>query len=118
MLEQSTFAYLVNLLLASRFLDVSPAVSLSLSTLALVIYASCLGMNWAWQLTFLSKLAFSGPSALHAALIVAYMAIISFVVYDDCVLVRWLWKNAHKTAAAFSQQMAERSRSPSPKKRR
>merc|ERR1711977_801898 len=46
----STFAYLVNLLLASRFLPVSKPVSLVLSVLALAIYSSCLAVNWLWQL--------------------------------------------------------------------
>ena len=45
----STFAYLVNLLLASRFLPVSPKLSLTLSALALLVYSGCLGVNWAWQ---------------------------------------------------------------------
>ena len=47
----STFAYLVNLLLASRFLPVSPAASLTLSLLALIIYAGCLLVNWMWQVS-------------------------------------------------------------------
>lgn len=109
----STFAYLVNLLLASRFLPISPAISLTLSLLALIIYSGCLGVNWMWQVGFLYQLVSSGPSRLHGAAITIYLALISQVVYDDCVLVRWLWKNVHKTAAAFS----EAARSPSPKKR-
>lgn len=110
----STFAYLVNLLLASRFLPISPSVSLVLSTLALVIYASCLGVNWAWQVQFLYTLALSGPSALHTAAIAIYLALISLVVYDDVVLVKWLYKNVHKTAAIFTEAV----RSPTTKKNR
>ena len=49
----STFAYLVNLLLASRFLPVSPRLSLTLSVVALVIYSGCLAINWIWQVGFL-----------------------------------------------------------------
>ena len=109
-----TFAYLVNLLLASRFLPISPSVSLILSSLALVIYAGCLGVNWAWQVSFIYKLVLNGPSALHGAAIAIYLGLISQVVYDDVVLTKWLWKNVHKTAALF----AEAARSPSPKKKK
>jgi len=98
----STFAYLVNLLLASRFLPISPAVSFILSFLALVIYAGCLGINWTWQLGFLYKLAHSSPSWIHVFFITVYVGLISMVVYDDVVLTQWLWKNVHKTAAACS----------------
>jgi len=99
----STFAYLVNLLLATRFLPISPAVSLTLSALALAIYASCLGLNWTWQIQFLYRLVLSGPSAIHGAFIVIYLALISQVVYDDVVLVRWLRANVDKRAADFSK---------------
>ena len=92
----STFAYLVNLLLASRFLPVSPAASLSLSALALAIYAACLGANWSWQLRFLYTLALSGPSAVHSVFIAIYLALISQVVYDDVVLTKWLLANCKK----------------------
>jgi len=69
---------------------------------------SCLAINWSWQVGYLYKLVLSGPSALHATLIVGYLTVISQVVYDDVVLVRWLWKNARKTAASFSKLLAER----------
>ena len=99
----STFAYLVNLLLATRFLPVSPALSLVLSSLALAIYASCLAVNWGWQLRFLGRLVSAGPSPLHAAAIGVYCLLISLVVRDDVVLVRWLYKNAQsKSAEALS----------------
>ena len=93
----STFAYLVNLLLASRFLPVSPASSLVLSCLAFGIYPASLAINWTWQCTFLYDLViFERTSAAHGACIALYLALISMVVYDDCVLVRWLWKNVDK----------------------
>ena len=63
----------------------------------------CLAVNWAWQVTFLVKLARSGPSALHCAAIALFLALITQVVYDDVVLTRWLYNNVHKTAAAFAE---------------
>lgn len=98
----STFAYLVNLLLASRFLDVSPWTSLILSFLALVIYAASLSINWTWQIAFLVRIMRAGPSALHMAAIALYVAAISLVVNDDCVLVKWLWHNVGKTWGAVA----------------
>ena len=115
----STFAYLVNLLLASRFLPISPAFSLTLSLVALIIYGGCLGVCWTWQLSFLYTLCVRGrPSGVHSAFILLYLLLISQVVRDDCVLVRWLWKNVKEKRAAFATQTQMRragspSRSPS-----
>jgi len=103
----STFAYLVNLLLASRFMPISPSMSLTLSALALGIYTSCLGLNWFWQLRFLYHLAFTGPSAIHIAFITIYLTLISQVVRDDIVLVGWLYKNVNKRAAEFMDSRRE-----------
>jgi len=95
----STFAYLVNLLLASRFLPVLPSVSLILSGLALAIYASTLGINWLWQVHFLCRLATSPTLGLMQAFsIVVYLGLIALVVRDDLVLVQWLWKNVSRAA--------------------
>mmetsp|Transcript_10493 Transcript_10493/g.32293 ORF Transcript_10493/g.32293 Transcript_10493/m.32293 type:complete len:198 (+) Transcript_10493:662-1255(+) len=85
----STFAYLVNLLLASRFLSVSRRLSTLLSAAALTIYSSCLGANWAWQIKFLSSL----WAETHEMGIWIYLAFVSLVVWDDIVLVKWLFTN-------------------------
>ena len=79
--------------------SVSPLVSLSLATLALLIYGGCLGINWVWQVAFLYRLVQSKPSWGHAASIMTYLALISMVVRDDCVLIQWLWQNVGKTWA-------------------
>ena len=110
----STFASLVNLLLASRFLPVSPLVSLTLSALALLIYAGCLGVNWLWQIGFLVRLVQSKPSWSHIASIGIYLALISLVVKDDCVLVKWLWQNCSKTWGRVVAELG--ANSPSSKK--
>jgi len=93
----STFAYLVNLLLASRFLKIGTVASLCMSLVALAVYSSCLAINWVWQTRFLSNLWWTKPSYG----IYIYLSCISMVVYDDVILVRWLWTNVqHKTALA------------------
>lgn len=91
----STFAYLVNLLLASRFIPVSPSVSLGMSLTALAVYAACLMFNWAWQVKFLTPLVVNRSATSELGLW-TYIALILLVVRDDVVLVRWLWDNAHK----------------------
>ena len=95
----STFAYLVNLLLASRFLPVKPRMSLAMSAVALVVYTSCLAINWMWQVGFVAspharKWADGDAHAVGA--IYAYLAAISMVVYDDVVLTKWLLANCKK----------------------
>lgn len=93
----STFAYLVNLLLASRFLPVKPKLSLVMSVLALITYAGCLAINWTWQVTFLWRLGRERPTlGLYL-----YVALISLVVVDDCILLQWLWKNVAKVYASM-----------------
>jgi len=106
----STFAYLVNLLLASRFLPVLPSVSLTLSALALVIYAGTLAVNWSWQVTFLSRLIYSPDLGFtHGIAIALYIGLIGLVVRDDLVLVRWLCKNVSKAAKFAAVAVVEGS---------
>ena len=54
--------YLVNLLLASRFLQVSARLSLCMSVAALAVYVGCLGLNWGYQVLFLTRLWRTKPS--------------------------------------------------------
>ena len=95
----STFAYLVNLLLASRFLPVKPRMSLAMSAVALVVYTSCLAINWMWQVGFVASLharKWADGDAHEVGAIYAYLAAISMVVYDDVVLTKWLLANCKK----------------------
>ena len=95
----STFAYLVNLLLASRFLPVKPRMSLAMSAVALVVYTACLAINWMWQVGFVASLharKWANGDAHAVGAIYAYLAAISMVVYDDVVLTKWLLANCKK----------------------
>jgi hypothetical protein len=92
----STFAYLVNMLLASRFLPVAPTVRLLMSILALGIYGACLGVNWCWQVAFLWRMFLERPTPS----LFVYVGLISLVVADDCILLVWLWRNVGRTAKA------------------
>ena len=89
----STFAYLVNLLLALRFLQVHKWLAFTMSALALCIYVSCLGLNWLWQIQYLCGLWQGGG---HRPGIALYVSLLSLVVYDDLVLTAWLKANVCK----------------------
>eukprot|EP00123_Amoebidium_parasiticum_P021584 comp6994_c0_seq1/m.2729 comp6994_c0_seq1/g.2729 ORF comp6994_c0_seq1/g.2729 comp6994_c0_seq1/m.2729 type:complete len:327 (-) comp6994_c0_seq1:90-1070(-) len=90
----STFAYMVNLLLASRFLHVGEKAAYVLSNIALVVYGSACCMNWAWQLYYLRRLVMISN---HWS-IYFYVVLIGFVIYDDLILNRWLCHNAIKSS--------------------
>lgn len=89
----STFAYMVNLLLASRFLKTSYFVRVALSATALVIYASCCGVNWCWQVWFLSTIV-----ADQLVAVVLYSALVLFLVWDDLILMKWLYVNLKRNS--------------------
>lgn len=86
----STFAYLVNLLLASRFLGIPKWLAKIMSGGALLIYAGCCTINWTWQCVYIQKLLSKG----HTWPVYSFMALIMLVVYDDLVLMKWLWFKA------------------------
>jgi len=95
----SSFAYCVNVLLASRFLGVSANVARLLSFAALVVYAFCCTVNWMWQVYYLRRLLTHGHD--HWTVYV-YMFLISLVMWDDVVLNRWLLQHARNNAYATS----------------
>jgi hypothetical protein len=89
----SVFAYLVNLLLASRFFELSPKASTILSAAALFIYVSCCSINWTWQVYYGVRLMGILENRLT---LYAYTFLIVFIVYDDINLMRWLYSNVIK----------------------
>jgi len=89
----STFAYLVNLLLASRFLDVSDGVSVALSVGASVIYGTCCAINWVWQGYYIHHLL---AINMFDWSVYVYILLMLVLVWDDLVLQKWLCKNILK----------------------
>lgn len=87
----SSFAYCVNVLLASRFLGLSPNAAHILSFFALLIYGACCAVNWSWQVYYLHRLLTTGHQSWP---IMLYICLIVIVVYDDLVLNKWLWRYA------------------------
>jgi len=105
----STFAYLVNLLLASRFIAVSTQLACVMSVAALVIYSTCLAINWSWQLYYLNRLWNTQPEFKERLTLVLYLLVMSIVVYDDVVLVKWLQKNARRVLNIRSKLAGDKS---------
>jgi hypothetical protein len=89
----SVFSYIVNLLLATRFLE---RTNLWMTRLALAVYSSCLICNWTWQIQFLHQ-----RHAVDGGRVWVYVAMLGLVVYDDILLVTWLYRNSrlHSTLA-------------------
>ena len=90
----STFAYLVNLLLASRFLPTTYLMRVILSATALVIYIACCAINWFWQVWFLSTII-----STQFVYVVVYACLVLMLVSDDVILMQWLGKNLKRNAA-------------------
>eukprot|EP00658_Telonema_sp_P-2_P046757 TRINITY_DN3504_c0_g1_i2.p1 TRINITY_DN3504_c0_g1~~TRINITY_DN3504_c0_g1_i2.p1 ORF type:complete len:367 (+),score=19.45 TRINITY_DN3504_c0_g1_i2:260-1360(+) len=105
----STFAYVVNMLLASRFLGVSGKVSKVLAFLALSIYVLCCAINWTWQAHYLRRLIQEND---HWT-IYLYMMLICFVMWDDIVLNKWLLRNFRNSAATNNHPIHSSSSSSS-----
>lgn len=102
----STFGYIVYMLLASRFLGVSPALSRYLSLVALVVYVGCCAVNWTWQAWYLRKLLTSPHlTARHLWACYAYLVVIAFVMWDDLTLNRWLLHNVRSLYSLHQQRL-------------
>lgn len=82
----SSFAYLVNLLLASRFLNVKQSLQTMMVRVAMIIYGSCCTINWCWQVYYTCRLFHVN----HHWTIYMYICILMAVVWDDLILLRWL----------------------------
>ena len=93
----STFAYCVNMLLASRFLGVSHSASRVLSFVALSVYVLCCALNWTWQVLYLRRLL---QDHRHWT-VYLYMFLICFVMYDDMILNKWLLQNARSSGVSL-----------------
>ena len=122
----SDFAYLVNLLLASRFMNIDSSLSMYLSIFAGLIYFVCCCINWSWQVGYLKKLVFGGlwsvylyvhsqtclsrsNECAHTNTQNRYIPMLAVIIRDDLVLLKWLYDNAKKKRGQLGSQQ-----SPSP----
>ncbi|RHW69401.1 hypothetical protein DPX39_100040500 [Trypanosoma brucei equiperdum] len=103
----STFAYCVNVLLASRFLGVKPGIARILSHVSVVAYLFFCGLNWVWQTYYIHRLLYGGNG--HWTVYV-YIALVGLVMYDDVTLCQWLIHNARNTAFAAAHHKEQQRR--------
>lgn len=92
----STYAYLVNFLLGTRFL-IEEDVKYYLFKVALFIYVCSCAVNWSWQLHYMYHLTFEVYKTIHWS-VATYAAAIALIVWDDIILMTWLHKNPKKIA--------------------
>ena len=86
----STFSYLVNFLLTTRFLYVDKKLEKFLLKCSLYIYVLCCSINWTIQLYYLYIIFTKNPTIYYYL----YYGLISLVIWDDIILIRWLkYKN-------------------------
>jgi len=103
----SSFAYLVNFLLASRFLEIGFKRAFLLSIAAFVVYATCCLINWTWQTFYLAHLWAIKPDWYDRAWVGIFTFCISFVIYDDLVLLKWLLVNSGKMYTRLGEHNKE-----------
>ena len=82
----STFAYAVNFLLASRFLNFGQGWMRLLTLISLDIYLICCLLNWSFQIYYLAFLWKLGQRLS----VTGYSALMCLLVYDDILLIKWL----------------------------
>lgn len=107
----SCFAYLVNFLLASRFLEIGFFRALLLSVFAFLVYATCCAINWTWQVFYLRHLWYAKPDWETRTEILTFVFCIIFVVYDDIVLLIWLVANAKDMYSRMKVKNEEKTKS-------
>ena len=100
----SSFAYLVNFLLASRFLEIGFKRALFLSISAFLVYATCCVINWTWQSFYLYHLWMVKPDWYDRLWVGIFTFCISFVIYDDLILLKWLVSNSKKMYARLGER--------------
>ena len=95
----SSFSYLVNFLLASRFLPVGPYATKMLRFTSFIIYSICCMFNWSWQLYYSFSLMtypeYHSQPYWQLQIMIYGILTIAFV-YDDILLLKWLkFKSLH-----------------------
>lgn len=105
----STFSYLVNFLLASRYLKFSNNYNFDTIIKKILIYCSlrvyvlCCGINWIWHLLYVYKMinenynVFKTYFSYNHITVYIYLTVISLVVYDDIILIKYLYYKYSKT---------------------
>ena len=104
----SSFSYLVNFLLASRFLPVTKVTEALLQSGSLVIYSICCVLNWTWQAYFAINLVWSQEYRdwyWWKFEIVIYIMLLSAFIYDDLILLKWL---KFKTSQSYKSYLEKK----------
>ena len=103
----SSFAYLVNFLLASRFLEIGFKRAFILSIGAFLVYGTCCVINWTWQTFFLKHLWLTKDWE-GRCWVLTFIFCIAFVMYDDIILLMWLLSNSKNMYKRLGERGVEK----------
>jgi hypothetical protein len=87
----SSFAYLVNMRLAIRKLDISNSIILVINDISLFIYFTSCIFNWTLQIFYVYKTNFLEPMYL----ILLYLLFIFLIAFDDIKLIKYLYSKSN-----------------------
>jgi hypothetical protein len=90
----SSFAFIVNFMLGSRYLHNSALINKQLSRISFIIYGGCCLINWIWHVFYMPQIYNRcGTNACKNGTIL-YGSMILAIAYDDIVLNKWLYKKS------------------------
>jgi hypothetical protein len=96
----SVFSYMVNFLLASRYIYIPQRSKQILSQISFYVYSGCCLVNWSWQVKYLYGL------VLLTGIwwgIVLYVLLLCVLINDDIMLLKWIHYKCSKPTPPPSQ---------------
>ena len=90
----STFAFIVNFILAARFLHDNKVIEMWLSRLSFITYTLCCAINWSWHIIYVPELYNNCESQMCTYSIYIYGSMVGALVIDDIKLNKWLYNKS------------------------
>ena len=91
----STFAFIVNFILAVRFLHENKLIEMWLSRIAFITYTLCCTINWGWHIIYIPELYNNCESQMCSYSIYIYSSMVGALVIDDIKLNKWLYNKSN-----------------------
>lgn len=92
----SCFAFIVNILLGTRYLHDNRNIGIFMAKVAMYIYVTCCFINWAWHGKYVYLLANKCDNTVCQITIPTYCGMVMMLAWDDIKLNKWLYKEAYK----------------------
>lgn len=91
----SCFAFIVNILLGTRYLHENKKIGSYMAKAAMYIYVACCFINWVWHGKYVYTLANQCDNMICQITIPTYCGMIMMLAWDDIKLNKWLYKEAY-----------------------